>query len=75
MPWLLLCVLLSHPPPAQPDGFRFQSDHAFFIAGVAALVGYVPVGFGMPVWVSLILGAGILVGLIFFIGKRAEETS
>ncbi len=57
------------------DHVRTQAPYALVCAGVAALVGYVPVGFGMSPWISLILGAGILVGLIFFIGKRAEDAS
>ena len=45
------------------DHVRTQIPYALIAAAVAALVGFLPAGFGVPAWVSLVAGTGILVAL------------
>ncbi len=45
------------------DHVRTQIPYALIAAVTAALVGFLPTGFGMSPWISLILGAAILVTL------------
>ena len=54
------------------DHVRTQAPYALVCAAVAALVGFIPVGFGIPWWVSLPVGAGILATILFTFGRRAE---
>jgi Na+/H+ antiporter NhaC len=56
------------------DHVRTQLPYALICAGVAALVGYIPAGFGVSPWLSLLAGTGILVGILFVLGKRADAT-
>jgi hypothetical protein len=39
---------------------------------VALLVGTVPGGFGMPPWLSIVLGIVILASILKLLGKKAE---
>lgn len=50
---------------APHDHVRTQLPMAMISATAAALLGFLPVGFGMPAWVGLILGAGALVACAF----------
>ena len=52
------------------DHVRTQLPYALTVAVVAALVGYLPAGFGFPVWLSILLGIGLLIIILFTIGKR-----
>lgn len=45
------------------DHVRTQMPYALVVMGVAWLLGDVATGFGLPVWVALVLGAGVL-GLV-----------
>lgn len=51
------------------DHVRTQLPYALIAAGVAALVGFLPTGWGLSPWVGLAVGAGILV-LLVVSGKR-----
>ncbi len=42
------------------DHVRTQMSFALIAAGVALLVGFVPLGYGVPAWVCLLAGAGVL---------------
>jgi len=55
------------------DHVRTQLPYALVVAAVALLVGYVPAGFGVPPWLCLILGAGVLALLLRIFGRRAAE--
>ena len=45
------------------DHVRTQMPYALITAAVAALVGFLPAGFGVPAAVSLMVGAGVLLVL------------
>jgi Na+/H+ antiporter NhaC len=45
------------------DHVRTQIPYALIAAGVALLIGFIPSGFGLPSWISLILGFSILIAL------------
>jgi Na+/H+ antiporter NhaC len=51
---------------------RTQLPYALLVGGVALLTGTVPGGFGMPPWVSIVLGIVVLAGILKVFGKRAE---
>ena len=48
------------------DHVRTQLPFALITAGVAALVGFLPLGLGMPAWLSLIAGTILLFVLPLF---------
>lgn len=52
---------------------RTQIPYAVTAAAVAAIVGFIPAGFGLPAWVSLLIGAVVLVLVVRILGKRPEE--
>jgi len=51
---------------------RTQLPYALIVGAVAMLIGTVPGGFGLPPWVSLIVAAAVLYGLLQMLGRRAE---
>jgi Na+/H+ antiporter NhaC len=54
---------------------RTQIPYALTTMGVSAACGYLPVAFGMPVWVAYgvgVVGGGGVVGVV---GKRTEGTA
>lgn len=51
---------------------RTQLPYAMLVGVVAIVVGTVPGGFGLPPWISLIVGVAILYGILKTIGRRAE---
>ena len=55
------------------DHVRTQLPYAITVAAVASLVGYLPAGFGFPVWMSVILGSGILLVILFIAGRRINS--
>ena len=55
------------------DHVRTQAPYALVCAGVAALFGFIPAGFGVPWWVSLPAGAAALWAILHFIGKPVLE--
>ncbi len=50
----LSCSVTPH------DHVRTQLPYALLTAAVAAVFGFLPAGFGWPVWVLLILGSGMI---------------
>ena len=56
------------------DHVRTQMPYAATCALAAALVGYIPAGFGVSPLITLPLGIAALVGLLFVIGRRAEAS-
>jgi Na+/H+ antiporter NhaC len=54
------------------DHVRTQMPYALSVGLVGMLVGDIPTAYGMSPWISLILGSGILLGLLFLIGQRED---
>ncbi len=55
------------------DHTRTQFEYALTVAGVSLLLGYILVGLGVPVWISLILGIVALIIVLRLIGKRVDN--
>lgn len=49
---------------------RTQLPYALSAGTVAIVLGSLPVAFGLPVWISLLVGAGVIVGGVHLLGKR-----
>ncbi len=50
---------------------RTQLPYALLVGGVGLFVGTIPGGFGLPPWISLIVGVAILYAILRTIGRRA----
>jgi hypothetical protein len=46
--------------------------YALLVGVVAMLVGDIPTAYGLSPWLSLVVGSGILLGLLYLIGKRED---
>jgi Na+/H+ antiporter NhaC len=53
---------------------RTQLPYALLVGFVAIGIGTIPAGYGVPPWVSLIVGAAILLTVLRFFGRRADES-
>jgi len=51
------------------DHVRTQMPYALLVAGVAALLGYVPAAFGVSPWVGIVGGTLILASFLRFVGR------
>ena len=54
------------------DHVRTQMPYALTVGLVGMAVGDIPTAYGVSPWVSLLVGAGILLGLLFLLGKRED---
>jgi Na+/H+ antiporter NhaC len=54
------------------DHVRTQLPYAITVAAASMLCGYLPVGFGAPAALALLLGVGFLSAVIFFVGRPTE---
>jgi Na+/H+ antiporter NhaC len=54
------------------DHVRTQAPYALTVGAIACLAGYLPAGFGLPVWVLLPIGLGLLVVVLRVVGKKVE---
>ncbi len=52
---------------------RTQLPYAFAVGTVAILAGTVPAAFGVPWWLLLIIGAGVLVAGLRLLGRKVAE--
>ncbi len=52
------------------DHVRTQMPYAISVGIVACLAGYLPNGWGLNTYVSLVLGIAVLVGIVFVFGKK-----
>jgi Na+/H+ antiporter NhaC len=50
---------------------RTQLPYALLVGIVALLIGTVPGGFGLPPWISIVIGIVLLGGILKMFGKRA----
>ena len=55
------------------DHVRTQLPYAMTAGTAALLLGTVPAGYGFPWWASLLLGAGAIVAVIRFVGRKPED--
>ena len=53
---------------------RTQLPYALLVGFVAIGIGTIPAGYGVPPWVSLIVGGAILLSVLRFFGRRADES-
>ena len=54
------------------DHVKTQMPYALTVAGISAVCGYLPVGFGVSPWLSLALGVGAVVLVVLRVGKRID---
>jgi Na+/H+ antiporter NhaC len=52
---------------------RTQMPYALLVGSVAIAIGTIPGGYGLPPWISLLVGITILVSLLRFFGRNADE--
>jgi Na+/H+ antiporter NhaC len=57
------------------DHVKTQMPFALIAAAVALLLGFLPAGFGLPGWLGLLLGAGLLGTLVLFGTRGGRATS
>jgi Na+/H+ antiporter NhaC len=55
------------------DHVKTQMPYALTVAGVAAVCGYLPAGFGMSPWLSLALGVGLVTVVVWRVGKNLHQ--
>jgi Na+/H+ antiporter NhaC len=53
---------------------RTQLPYAMLVGTVAIAIGTIPAGYGLPPWISLIVGATILLTVLRFFGRSADES-
>jgi Na+/H+ antiporter NhaC len=53
---------------------RTQLPYAMSVGLVALFLGTLPTGFGLPWWVSILVGAAVLYGVLQFFGKPVDGT-
>ncbi len=51
---------------------RTQLPYALLVGIVALMIGTVPGGFGVPPWISIVLGIVVLASVLKLLGKKAE---
>ncbi|HUP01218.1 MAG TPA: Na+/H+ antiporter NhaC family protein, partial [Gemmatimonadota bacterium] len=54
------------------DHVRTQIPYALAVGFVAMLIGDIPTAYGVPPWISLVVGSGILLAILFLLGKRED---
>jgi len=54
------------------DHVRTQLPYAVLVASVSVATCYLPCGFGLPPWLGLILGLGVLVLVLWIFGKPVQ---
>ncbi len=54
---------------------RTQLPYALLVGAVAVLFGTIPGGYGLPPWISIIVGIAILIAVLRFFGRRAEDVN
>ncbi|MGH7557859.1 MAG: Na+/H+ antiporter NhaC family protein [Gemmatimonadota bacterium] len=54
------------------DHVRTQMPYALCVGIVGMLVGDIPTAYGLSPWISLVVGSGILLALLYLIGQRED---
>ena len=57
------------------DHVRTQLPYAVIVAGVACITGYLPSGFGISPWLSIIFGCAFLIAFIFLFGREVTDNA
>ena len=55
------------------DHVRTQLPYALLAAFIGMLVGNIPTAFGLSPWISLLVGAGALIGFLYLFGSPVDE--
>lgn len=55
------------------DHVRTQLPYAVLAAVIGMAVGDIPTAFGLSPWVSIAVGTGLIVAILFFVGKKVEQ--
>lgn len=55
------------------DHVRTQMPYALVVGGVGVLAGDLPTAYGLSPWISLAVGAGVLLLILRLIGKKTDE--
>jgi Na+/H+ antiporter NhaC len=54
---------------------RTQLPYALLVGGASLFIGTIPAGYGLPPWVSLLVGAAVLYAILKTFGRRAEANA
>jgi Na+/H+ antiporter NhaC len=54
------------------DHVKTQLPYALAVGGIAAVFGYLPVGFGVSPWISLAAGSAVVVLLVWRVGRPLD---
>lgn len=57
------------------DHVNTQMVYSLFVAGVTIVFGYIPAGFGVPIYIVLPLAIAALTGITYLISKPVEENT
>ncbi len=57
------------------DHVRTQIPYALTVGFAALLLGLIPAGFGVSPWITLPIGAAVLISILFFFGTKVEDRS
>lgn len=55
------------------DHVKTQMPYALTVAAITVICGYIPAGFGLPIWVVLPVAAVITVAVVYFVGKPVDN--
>jgi Na+/H+ antiporter NhaC len=55
------------------DHVRTQLPYALVAAFIGMIIGDIPTAFGVPAWISLIVGAGAVIAVVTIFGKKVER--
>jgi Na+/H+ antiporter NhaC len=54
---------------------RTQLPYAVLVGGASLFIGTIPAGYGLPPWISLLVGAAVLYAILKTFGRRAEANA
>jgi Na+/H+ antiporter NhaC len=52
---------------------RTQMPYALLVGVVAIIIGTVPGGYGLSPWISIVVGVAVLIGVLRFFGRSADD--
>ena len=55
------------------DHVKTQMPYSLTVAAITILFGYIPAGFGIPVWIVLLLAAAVTIAVVYFVGKPVDN--